>query len=111
MPIRLRDRVRIDHRLLRQPEPLHARYVDDAVDDGVRDVHASGAEFSREALREGADGKFHGGEGGEEGGTFGGGCCAGCGGWGGGNGVSLKPLCGVGERDWKGFRAEGEGVF
>ena len=77
VPVRIRDGLGIDLRLLGQPVRLRPRDVDNAVDDGVRDVHALGAEFPREGLRHGAQGELHGGEGGEEGGAFDGGGGAG----------------------------------
>ena len=108
-PIRLRDRIRLDHVLLGDAIGLGARGVDDAVDDGVGDVDALGAELAGEGLGEGAEGELHGGKGGEEGGAFGGGGGAGEeeGGWGGrvGGGV-----CGEEEEGEDGLGEE-EGSF
>ena len=77
MPIRIRDSLGIDLGLLGQSVALGARDIDDAVDDGVRDVHALGAELARERLRQGAQRELHGREGGEERGAFDGGGRAG----------------------------------
>lgn len=114
MPIRVRNRARIDLGLGRQPVRLRAGDVDDAVDDGVRDVHALGAELARERLRQGAQGVLHGGEGGEEGGAFDGGGGAGEDeGWGvGGRGCGCG--CGGGgggEEEGEGRLGEEEGSF
>lgn len=70
IPIRVRDGLRVNHGFLGEPVPLRAGDVDDAVDDGVRDVHALRAVLAGEGLGHGAEGVLHGGEGGEEGGAF-----------------------------------------
>lgn len=108
MPIRIRDGLGVNLRLLGQPVRLRPRNVNDPVDDRVRDVHALGTEFPSERLREGAQGELHGREGGEERGAFDGGCGAredeggwvcGCG-W----------VCG-GEEEGEGCLGEEEGSF
>lgn len=77
IPIRIRDALWIDHRFLREPVPLGAGDIDDAVDDSVRDVDALGPVLAGKGLGHGAEGVLHGGEGGEEGGAFDGGGGAG----------------------------------
>lgn len=77
IPIRVRDGLRVDHGFLGEPVPLRAGDINDAVDDGVRDVHALRAVLAGQGLRHGAEGVLHGGEGGEEGGAFDGGGGAG----------------------------------
>ena len=77
MPIRVRNRVRINHGLLGQPPRLGLRNVNHPVDDRMGNMHALGAEFPSEGLRLGAQGELHGREGGEEGGAFDGGGGAG----------------------------------
>ena len=106
MPIRLRDRGRVDHGLLGQAVPLGPRDVNDAVDDGVRDVHALGAELAREGLRQGAQGELHGREGGEEGGALDGG-----GGAGEDEGGRVRGCRGGGEEEGEGRLGEEEGSF
>lgn len=107
VPVRIRNRLGINFRLLGQPIRLRPRCVDDAVDDRVRDVYALGTEFPSEGLRQGAEGELHGGEGGEEGGAFDGGGGAGEDeGWGVGG-------CrgGGGEEEGEGCLGEEEGSF
>lgn len=77
MPIRIRNRFRINLGLLGQSVRLRPRYVYHAVDDRMRNVHALGTEFPSERLRHSAQGELHGREGGEEGGAFDGGGGAG----------------------------------
>lgn len=106
MPIRIRNRLGINHRLLGQTIRLRPRNVNHPVNDRMRDVHALGTELPSEGLRLGAEGEFHGGEGGEEGGAFDGGGCAGEdeSGW--------VGECGdAGEEEWEGCLGEEEGSF
>lgn len=109
MPIRIRNRLRVNLRLLGQAIRLGARDVDDAVDDRVSDMYALGAELPREGLGHGAEGEFHGGEGGEEGGAFDGG-----GGAGEDEGWGVCRGClggGAGEEEGEGGLREEEGSF
>lgn len=108
MPVRIRNRLGVDLRLLGQPVRLRARDVNHAVDDGVRDVHAFRAEFPSERLRHGAQGELHGREGGEEGGAFDGGGGAG---EDEGGGVVGRGGGGGGEEEGEGGLGEEEGSF
>ena len=106
MPIRIRNRLWINLRLLRQPVRLVPGYVNHAVDDRMRDMHALGTEFPSEGLRHGAEGEFHGGEGGEEGGAFDGG-----GGAGEDEGWGVGGRGGGGEEEGEGRLGKEEGSF
>lgn len=114
MPIRVRNRLGVNLRLLGQSVRLRPGDVDHAVDDRVRDVHALGAEFAGEGLRQGAQGELHGGEGGEEGGAFDGGGGAGedegGGVFGGGCGGEEEGEGGLGEEEGS-FAVDGGGTL
>lgn len=72
MPIRIRDAIRADLTVFDAIIHLHvlrARDVNDAVDNGMRDMDALGPEFARQALAQRARGEFARGEGAAEGGA------------------------------------------
>lgn len=76
-PIRIRNRRGINLSTLTQVPLLSPRYINHAINDGVRDMDALRAELAGQRLGEGAEGEFGSREGGEAGGAFYGGGGAG----------------------------------